>query len=1468
MSSAWTYCKELSFKLSGVGQRERSDIQVKCSQQTQPAVIGKANEVSLTVNNKVVTALLDTGSMVSTISASLCAELQMSIQTLDEVFCVKGAGGHDIPYLGVVEVRIGCQNLQVDGFPALMLVMPDTQYHSRVPVLLGTNVLNAMKDQVTVKDFVWKNTFAILAKHQALVNRQDSLGRLVTTKPQTIPANGRVRILGQTRVKAICQRLTVCLDGSNALPRGVIATPCVGSISPGRARTKLPVELVNHLSQDVTIPAKVQICDLYSTEDVDRMEDEFSAKLSAESEADASFLKNFSYLKDELDKDRVEAMKSLLLKWKSAFSTHDLDLGLTDKVTHRIRLKDDMPFKERPRPIPPSMFEEVRAHLKEMETLGVIRRSQSPYASNVVIVRKKNGALRFCLDMRILNTKTIRDSYSLPRIDSTLNVLSGSKWFSVLDLKSGYWQVPLAEEDKCKTAFTVGPLGFWECERMPFGLTNAPATFQRLMENCMGDLHLSYCLLYLDDIIVFSSSYEEHLVRLEAIFAKLKDARLKLSPSKCHFLCKEIKYLGHMISEKGIGVDPEKISCVKDWPVPKSVKQVQGFLGFTSFYRRFIRDFAKIAKPLHEVTQGGEHVKLKTKNAVRYPPLKWGESQQQAFEKLKDACCETPILGFADYSRPFTLHTDASGDGLGGVLSQQQDGSSRVIAYASRSLSKSERNYPAHKLEFLALKWAVTEKFHEYLYGNTFAVVTDNNPLTYVLKNAKLDATGHRWVAQLANYDFSISYAPGSTNHVADALSRIQWPQVTSEVISQLLQVHLDQVTPVDSFCYDHHAIPDDLNWELEFDQSINWAVEQDLDLDIQAVKNILSRKLTKGDLSPDAAKLLRERKNLVLIDNKLIRKRNCSGEIQYQLIVPNKYREVALKFVHDKMGHLGRDRTLELLRERYYWPGMQQAVVNYITKCGRCLRRKDLYPQRAMLVNTETTQPMKLVCTDFLKLEKSKGGIENVLVVTDHFTKYAQAYPTTNQTARTTAKALFERFFVHYGFPSRIHSDQGRNFESKLIEELCQLTGTQKSRTTPYHPMGNGIAERFNSTLINMLGTLEPHQKMDWKSHVGAMVHAYNCTRHDITGYSPYFLMFGRHPRIAVDVVLGRYKSDCGSDYVGRLKEQLSKAYEIAERNSRNSQGNQKKFYDRRIRGAVLEPGDRVLVRKVGLKGMQKLADRWSEEVYIVVGQPNSDIPVYRVKLEVGRGAVKTLHRNLLLPLCSLPIVKKPVPRARSITPIEPVILEDSESSGSDDDALSEGESMVFVGKSEQRKSSVTSISVDGLVNVSDLESIMDGTVSRSVIDDDLELQVPSLGTDEVSINITQGDSSHDVSVTSEIGDSNFPVDSDSTGISGNSSEESGVSAIDTEMSGVNNGSVEQNETNFSADTSSVSESVQDKTPPIPAPRRSSRIRNQGHLRSDFVYDFSQVTREHEPESNLQLEKISLLKDMIAVLK
>ena len=377
-----------------------------------------------------------------------------------------------------------------------------------------------------------------------------------------------------------------------------------------------------------------------------------------------------------------------------------MDIGRTNLVKHHIELTDPVPFKEVYRRIPPQMYDEVKAHIQEMLDLGAIRPSISPWASAIVLVRKKDGRLRFCIDLRRLNNRTVKDAYSLPKIESILDSLIGAQIFSTLDLKAGYWQVEMAEECKAYTAFTCGPLGFYECDTMPFGATNAPATFQRLMHDCLGDLNMKWCIVYLDDIIIFSDTMEEHLKRLEAVFQKLFAAGLKLKPSKCFFF--------------------------------------------------------------REVITGLEN---ESKRSAKKTFVEWTEAADSAFEHLKKLCISTPILAYPDYKLPFVLHTESSSEGLGAVLYQKQNGKLRVIAYASRSVSKSESHYPAHKLEFLALKWAVCEKFHEYLYGSNMSeVYTDNNPLTYVLSSAKLDACGQRWVAKLANYNFTIKYKYGLSN--------------------------------------------------------------------------------------------------------------------------------------------------------------------------------------------------------------------------------------------------------------------------------------------------------------------------------------------------------------------------------------------------------------------------------------------------------------------------------------------------------------------------------------------------------------------------------------------------------------------------------------------------------------------------------------------------------------------------------
>ena len=346
--------------------------------------------------------------------------------------------------------------------------------------------------------------------------------------------------------------------------------------------------------------------------------------------------------------------------------------------------------------------------------------------------------------------------------------LVGTRYFSTVDLKSGFWQIKMAEESRQYTAFTVGSLGIYEFLRMPYGLCNAPATFQRLMQNCLGELNLQYTLIYLDDVIVYSRTPEDHLKWLQAVLDRFALNGLKLKPLKCHFFKESLTYLGHEISTAGMLPGQEGIQKIAEMGYPKTVTGVRKFIGATGYFRRFIRNYARIAEPLNNLI-GCDNAKLKNHPVTLLPEAK------DTFNTLKQKCMMAPVLAFADLEKPFLLETDASALGLGAVLQEvQADGKLHPVAYASRALRKGEKNYHSSKLEFLALKWAVTEQFKEYLYYRPFTVRTDNNPLTYILTTPNLDACGHRWVTSLAQFRFKIEYLKGTDNKVADVLSRIE----------------------------------------------------------------------------------------------------------------------------------------------------------------------------------------------------------------------------------------------------------------------------------------------------------------------------------------------------------------------------------------------------------------------------------------------------------------------------------------------------------------------------------------------------------------------------------------------------------------------------------------------------------------------------------------------------------------------
>ncbi|KYO29203.1 hypothetical protein Y1Q_0009972 [Alligator mississippiensis] len=407
---------------------------------------------------------------------------------------------------------------------------------------------------------------------------------------------------------------------------------------------------------------------------------------------------------------------------------------------------------------------EVWWHLQEFLNHKIIRESKSPYASSIVIVCKKNGNLQMCIDYRVLNTHMVVDQYTVPLVQEALDCLGGSKWFTVLGPCSGYYQIPLREADKEKTAF-ICPLGFFQFEYTLQGISGAPAMFQHLMEKVVRDMHLTQVLVYLDDLIVFGKTLEEHDERLLHVLDHLEAAGLKLLLDKCKFCQASVKYVGHIISQNGVRTDPEKVKAVTTWQCPSNYGELKRFLGFTGFYRRFVPDYEAITRPPNQLTRGYQIGKSSKKRGAQDPTqgvqkvcspsepfgLWWEAHCEDAFHEIIRCFTEAPMLVYPDSNWPFILHTNASLSGLGVVLYQLHEGRQHPVAYASRSLVPSETRYPAHKLEFLALKWAVTEKFRDHLYGTTFQVWTDNNPLTYILTSAKLDGTGLLWVAALAD---------------------------------------------------------------------------------------------------------------------------------------------------------------------------------------------------------------------------------------------------------------------------------------------------------------------------------------------------------------------------------------------------------------------------------------------------------------------------------------------------------------------------------------------------------------------------------------------------------------------------------------------------------------------------------------------------------------------------------------------
>uniref|UniRef100_A0A3B1KCG7 Gypsy retrotransposon integrase-like protein 1 n=1 Tax=Astyanax mexicanus TaxID=7994 RepID=A0A3B1KCG7_ASTMX len=1319
-----------------------------CHEQLPHRLVGTKCTSQVTIDGQSYSCLLDTGSQVTTIPQSFHETHlpHVECKPLNDLLEVEAANGQPVPYSGYIELNITFPKeflgISIE-VPTLALVVSDTHGSAQSLLLIGTNTLDALYEsycnenpaKCQTQHHGYKTVLRTLGvRHKQTEDSMVGNVRLHSDVPKVIPARQSSVLEGSVTAKGP-EKQFVLQQPTTSLPGGLIVTSSLLTL-PSKPHTKLPVILKNESDHDVILMPKRVIAELHAVQQI--MPSAAFPKSSApnpQPPVPASGMQ-FDFADSPIPAEWKERVIHKLNTMPEVFAQHDLDFGHSSKVKHHIKLSDETPFKQRARPIHPQDINAVRLHLEELLEAGVIRESESSFSSPIVVVRKKNGDVRLCVDYRKLNLQTVKDAYALPNLEETFSVLTGSQWFSVLDLKSGYYQIELEEADKHKTAF-VCPMGFWEFNRLPQGITNAPSTFQRLMEKCMSDLHLKEVIVFLDDLIIFSATLEEHEHRLLRVLQRLKEYGLKLSPEKCKFFQTSVRYLGHIVSRNGVETDPEKIQSLKNWPNPKNLKELRSFLGFAGYYRRFIQDYSKIVKPLNDLTAGYGPIRKKCKvnndNTHYYKPKepfgnRWTDSCQEAFNTIISKLTSAPVLAYANSQLPYILHTDASTTGLGAALYQEQDGQIRAIAFASRGLSRSESRYPAHKLEFLALKWAVTEKFSDYLYGNSFTVITDSNPLTYILTSAKLDATSYRWLSALSTFSFKLQYRPGKHNLDADALSRrphdteLDDPtsqkeqdrirqftlqhlpefdndtRVGPEVVQAICEARLvrqpsdsasesSSVPLVESLAAHPDSMPDGFVQGEHFDgfpviSKVSKEEVREKQRSDSVIREVISSLEGGGVPSPSVKReiphlslMCREWNRLLLINGILYRKRQEGPEVQYQLVLPEEWRETVMTSLHDDMGHLGIECTLDLVRSRFYWPRMAVEVDQKIKTCRQCVLRKAPLEKAAPLVNIRASRPLELVCMDFLSIEPDRSNTKDVLVITDFFTKYAVAVPTPNQKARTVAKCLWENFIVHYGIPERLHSDQGPDFESKTIKELCEVIGTRKVRTSPYHPRGNPV-ERFNRTLLSMLGTLKGEQKSHWRDFVKPLVHAYNCTKHESTGYTPYELMFGRKPRLpidlAFDVSLSQQKGTSHSQYVKHLKTQLEESYKLAMGNAAKMAEKNKTRFDKKVTESILDKDDRVLVRNVKLRGKHKLADKWESTVHVVV-QRAGELPVYTVRPENKEGPLRTLHRDLLRPCNFLSVAEEDSPKAKVRRPRTRTVLHKSDSEesepGSDSD-------------------------------------------------------------------------------------------------------------------------------------------------------------------------------------------------------
>ncbi|UYV66076.1 K02A2.6-like, partial [Cordylochernes scorpioides] len=735
-------------------------------------------------------------------------------------------------------------------------------------------------------------------------------------------------------------------------------------------------------------------------------------------------------LVNHLEEIREHELKELLEHNRNVFSQHAIDLGKV-AIQHKIITKSEQPISLRPYRRPLKEYEEIAEQVKELLEHKLIRTSDSPWAFPVVMVPKKDGNKRMCIDYRRLNEITLDDRQPLPHIQDMFDRLHGSRFFSTLDVAWGYWQIEMDPQSIQKTAFVTND-GHYEFLMMPFGLKNAASTFQRIIQHILGELLWKGTCSFQDDILVYTKTWQEHIELLSNVFDKLRQYNMKLKLSKCIFERTEVKYLGHIISHNQLKPDPGKVKSIQDFPRPDTVKKVRQFMGLANYYRKFVKDFSKISFPL---------VRLTRKNQ----PFIWNEEVEESFAKLKMALSTQPVLAIYNPDYPSKVYTDASKYGIGAILTQiGPDNEEHVIAYYSKTLQPHQENYSAYEMECLAVIQA-TDHFHVYVENQPFEIITDHAALQWLFTMKKPKPKYFRWILSLSSKSCNIVHRSGKQQTHVDALSRL--PVVN--IATQELQEHQQ-------------------NSDLSF---------------------------LKNSHTHDGVVMIKQRG-------------------VFKAVVPNSLTIKILEEYHDSLSHPSITKTCKLITQCYWWKGITTDIKNYLRSCKSCQLVKVRHEPTLgeMITPTSNIQPLQMIGCDTIVLGTAAANTKHkfIQVFVDHATRYLWAYPTITNTAQAVTQCL-DKIIKSVNSINTILTDNGKNFILKEFNKFLSLQGIKHTYTSPYHPQCNGICEKLNDTIMTKLriAVLEK-PRCKWSTLLPQVVKNYNSTPHDVTGFSPLFLMYG----------------------------------------------------------------------------------------------------------------------------------------------------------------------------------------------------------------------------------------------------------------------------------------------------------------------------------------------------------------------